>query len=473
LVRYPVAFRREKRNQYLSFESVRQWFDGLGTSSEYTKRNYLDDLIHYCEWAKKTPDQLKQDRKEQLKSDDIDVKMTAEKMLNRYANSGLKPKSSMWRAIAIIKSFYAHNFIELAAKSVKGPKRVKEKDYRSPTVEDLSKMLEGSNLRDRAILLTLFQSGLREGSLILLQRKHFKEMFECKVPVHIGLRAKELKGEYSGLEAHTFIGRDAVEAIKKYLEWRERVKGERLTDDSYLFTRLDAVGQPVDQQTIIWVVAQACKRAGTDHFSPHDFRRAFQTNLEAAGVPANWVKKLMGHKLAGEENPYSIPKIEQLREAYSRAEPKLTVTPTPQVDRFEAMKNRMIALCEESKTAPEDLVKELQKYVPGLGVVEWWKPLDQRKGVKIATEEDIAAYERAMREYDKDMLKREILRELSPELRGIVKKGEKGKRTQTDGNGQYESKIVLENELTQYLSDGWEFVASLNSGKYIVRREYV
>jgi len=469
LVRYPVAFRREKRNQYLSFESVRQWFDGLGTTSEYTKRNYLDDLTHYCEWAKKTPDQLKQERKEQLKSDDIDVKMTAEKMLNRYANSGLKPKSSMWRAIAIIKSFYAHNFIELAAKSVKGPKRVKEKDYRSPTVDDLRRMLEGSNLRDRAILLALFQSGLREGSLILLQRKHIKEMFEDKAPVHIGLRAKELKGEYSGLEAHTFIGRDAVEAIKKYLEWRERVKHEQLTDDSYLFTRLDAVGQPVDQQTIIWVVAQACKRAGIDHFSPHDFRRAFQTNLEAAGVPANWVKKLMGHKLAGEENPYSIPKIEQLRESYSRAEPKLTVTQAPtQVDRFEALKSRMIALCEERKTAPEDLVKELQKYVPGLGVVEWWKPLDQRKGIKIATEEDIAAYERAMREYEKDRLKQEILSELSPELRGIIKKGEK--KSMTNGGSQFESKIVDESELMQYMNCGWEFVASVSHEKYLVRR---
>jgi len=280
----------------------------------------------------------------------------------------------------------------------------------------------------------------------------------------------ELKSEYLGLEAHTFIGRDAVEAIKNYLDWQKRVKHEELTDDSFLFTRLDAVGQPADEQTVIRVVGDACERGGTEHFSPHDFRRTFQTNLEASGVPANWVKKLMGHKLAGEENPYSIPKIEQLREAYARAESKLTVTPAPsEVDRFEALKSRMFTLCEERKTTPEDLVKELQKYVPGLGVVEWWKPLDQRKGVKIATEEDIAAYERAMREYDKEMLKEEILRDISPELRGIIKEGQK--KTMTNGGSQFESKIVMENELTKYLDQGWEFVASLNHEKYLVRRE--
>lgn len=180
----------------------------------------------------------------------------------------------------------------------------------------------------------------------------------------------------------------------------------------------------------------------------------------------------MGHKLAGEENLYSIPKIEQLREAYARAEPKLTVTQAPtQVDRFEALKSRMMTLCEERKTTPEDFVKELQKYVPGLGIVEWWKPLDQRKGIKMATEEDIAAYERAMREFDKDMLKQEIIQELSPELQGILKKGQKDKKTMTNGNGHYESRIVVKNELTNYLNNGWEFVANLNHEKYLVRRQ--
>jgi len=468
--RYAVAFRRKQREEYLtSFDSVRQWFDGLGTTSESTKKGYLEDLIKYCEWVKKTPDQLKQERKEQFKSEDEDVKRTAERLLSKYANSNARPHNSMVRAIQTMLSFYRYNYMPL--QGVRTPVRIREKDYKCPTVEDVRKMLEGSSSRDRAIFLTLYQTGLRESSLVQLKLKHIKELFEGKAPVHIGLRSQELKGTYSGLEAHTFLGKDAIDAIRKYLDWRKDVKGEKLTDDSYLFTRLDAIGQPLDAEQPLQIMMRTCKRVGIEpSFTPHDFRRAFQTNLEASGVPANWVKKMTGHKLAGEENPYSIPRIEQLREAYSKAEPKLTVTQVPEIDRFEPLRKRMLALSQERNKTPEDFVKELQKYVPGLGVVEWWKPLDQRKGIKIATEEDIAAYERAMREFDKDMLKQEILRELSPELRGIVKKGEK--RSMTNGGSQFESKIVLENELTSYLDSGWEFVASLNHDKYLVRRPF-
>jgi len=47
---------------------------------------------------------------------------------------------------------------------------------------------------------------------------------------------------------------------------------------------------------------------------------------------------------------------------------------------------------------------------------------------------------------------------------------EKRKKTMINGNGRYESKIVLEKELTNYLDGGWEFLANLNHEKYLVRR---
>jgi len=457
LARYPDAYRARQREEYLSFESVGQWFDGLGTKSSGTKKVYLNDLVHYCEWIKKNPDQLKQERKEQLKSDDIDAKMTAEKTLNRYINSGVKPQNAMARAVAAIRSFYAYNFIELSDKAVKAPRQIKEKDYRCPTVEDLRKMLEGSHLRDRAILLTLFQTGVRESSLAILRVKHIKEVFEGKVPAHISLRAKELKGKYSGLECHTFLGRDAIEAIKKYLDWRKRAKKEELTDDSFLFTRLDALGEPLNEQAFIKIVKEACNRVGVEHFSPHDFRRAFQTNLEAAGVSANWVKKMTGHKLSGEENPYSIPKIEQLREAYMKAEPKLSITTKTETD-FDRVKREVESLRERLRLSDKDFQKQLQQVYPNLKPYDWFSAKPQRE----ASPEEIKAYEEAMREYDRQRLKNEILEEL-----GLTKDK---KKTMTNGNGRYESKMVKENELTGYLNEGWEFVASLNHEKYLVRR---
>jgi len=463
----------------MAFDSVQQWFDRLGTRSEVTKKAYLDDLILYCEWCQKTPDQLKQERKQELKSDDEDVKRTAERRLSKYANSGVRAQSSIRRAVESIKSFYNYNYMKL--EGMKAPAIVREKDYRCPTVEDVRKMLEGSNLRDRAIFLTLFQTGIREGTLIHLKLKHIKELFEGKSPVHIGLRSQELKGTYAGLEAHTFLGKDAIDAINKYLNWRKDIKGETLSDDSYLFTRLDALGQPLGVDAILQHVTNACKQAGMAHFSPHDFRRAFQTNLEASGIPANWIKKMMGHRLAGEEQPYSIPKIEQLREAYARAEPKMSLTIILQANRLEILKHKMKSLCDEEGTTIPDLIEELQKYEPNLGMI--LNASGKTIAYKFASEQEkkdyelhfnaldeleekqVEAYEKALRAYEREQLKESLKEELIKEL-GLEKK----KKTMTNGNGHYESKIVKENELPKYLDSGWEFVASLNHEKYIVRK---
>ena len=475
---------KESRQKYLEYKTIQNWFNGVATTSEYTKKFYLADIIEYCTWAGKTPDQLIQERKAQLRSRDQDVKMTAENLLRQYANSGLKSANRMWRIIGSIKSFYKNNFFEITPAAVRAPKRPKVKDYRIPTTDDVRKMLEGSSLRDRAILLTLYQTGLRESSLVQLKLKHIKELFEGKSPVHIGLRNQELKGIYAGLEAHTFLGRDAADAIKRYLDWRKDIKGETITDESNLYTRLDAAGQPINEQAVIWVVKEACKRAGIQAFSPHDFRRATQTALESSGISGNWVRKIMGHALSGEENPYSQPKIEQLREAYARAEPRLTVTTaTVQVDTLQTIKKRMMTICEETNTSLEDLVGELQKYEPELAMVRLnasGKPL----AYKFASEQDrkdyeqhfsaldeleekqIEAYERALSAYERQQLKESLKQELIKEL-GLEKK----KGTMTNGNGHYESKIVLEKKLTKYLNEGWEFVANLNHEKYLVRRE--
>jgi len=473
----------ELRQKYLEYKTVRNWLDGVATTSEYTKRFYLADIIEYCTWAGKTPDQLIQERKAQLRSRDQDVKMTAENLLRQYANSGLKSANRMWRIIGSVKSFYKNNFFEITPAAVRAPKRPKVKDYRIPTTDDVRKMLEGSSLRDRAILLTLYQTGLRESSLVQLKIKHIKELFEGKSPVHIGLRSQELKGTYAGLEAHTFLGRDAADAIKRYLDWRKDIKGETITDESHLYTRLDAVGQPINEQAVIWVVKEACKRAGIQAFSPHDFRRATQTALESSGISGNWVRKIMGHALSGEENPYSQPQIEQLREAYAKAEPKLSLTVAPETDpRVKKVKQDLIIICEDDRSKFAHIIGKLREYEPNL-VIGRTQPSGKKMEYTFATEqeerareltfdfldglkgEQIEAYERALNAYERDMLKEDLKAEIMKELRL-----EKKKKTMTNGNGNYESKIVKEKELTNYLDSGWEFVASLNHEKYVVRK---
>ena len=45
---------------------------------------------------------------------------------------------------------------------------------------------------------------------------------------------------------------------------------------------------------------------------PHVLRKFYQTSLERAGIPHNWVKRLLGHQLSASEDPYSKPTVEDL-----------------------------------------------------------------------------------------------------------------------------------------------------------------
>ena len=51
-------------------------------------------------------------------------------------------------------------------------------------------------------------------------------------------------------------------------------------------------------------------------FSIHDGRRLVETALENVGTPRNWIQKIKGRKVRGEDAPYSKPAIEQLRGKY-------------------------------------------------------------------------------------------------------------------------------------------------------------
>ncbi|MFH0749145.1 MAG: hypothetical protein V1915_04435, partial [Candidatus Bathyarchaeota archaeon] len=64
--------------------------------------------------------------------------------------------------------------------------------------------------------------------------------------------------------------------------------------------------------------------AGGD-VSAHSFRKFFQTRMEAAGVNPNWIDQMIGHKLPGVGNHYSLPTEQELYETYKKAYNELRV----------------------------------------------------------------------------------------------------------------------------------------------------
>jgi len=402
---------------------IQRWLRKI--PSPLTKGNYARDLMRYIEATGLSPAEL------------IALKQKggheAENLLDEFVQKAEEANlgdQRIWALTISVKSFYKWSYADLSRGAGKRT-RVKKKPYRTPDKESLLKFMEGAHLRDRALIHFLASTGISEGSVPYLKWRHlWHDLIEKPVsPPHIGLASSEIKGrgqeKYAGIEQHTFLTPSAVEALIRYKEWRERVKGEKITPDSPLFATIEGPIKAISLPSVRDIFINASRRSGI-WFSPHDLRRFVQTQLEFARMQPNWIKKILRHKLTGEENPYSQPKIEELRSAYREAIPHLDLGATPLIE-----------------------LKKRQEIVEGIqGKLLAGQPL---------TPED---YEN---------VKRYGIR--------LFKRREKPKTQHNGGqaceNGvhcgeQYEQ--VSESDLLGYLRQGWQIVHRLQSGEVIVKR---
>jgi len=223
-----------------------------------------------------------------------------------------------------------------------GLKRI-HKQY-VPTKGDIYRMSDATpSLRDKAIILCLFQSGVRAGCLVNWKWRMFKdqlfprnpitgELLSPKYPLRVLVTASEdtKLSKYGVGYYYTFLNIEAGEALKEYLLWRMTPKTVRYgygeykssgrrnyreieekwtpKDDDYLFVTEGTVsrGRPINVKHVRDIVKFAAKRVGINPESiwPHVFRKAFRKTLYAAGVPDDVSEAMMGHKLPASRGNY-------------------------------------------------------------------------------------------------------------------------------------------------------------------------
>ncbi len=109
-------------------------------------------------------------------------------------------------------------------------------------------------------------------------------------------------GKYKGLKQITFIHKLAVDKLESYKAEAKR-KGYVLKDDSPIF-----IGYHNNKKTLAITtpsINSAFDNASlaiwhdleVKRFSPHDFRDFLQSGLENAGINANLISPILGHKL--------------------------------------------------------------------------------------------------------------------------------------------------------------------------------
>jgi len=178
-------------------------------------------------------------------------------------------------------------------------------------VNKMKKLLESppedsiSGLRDRALLETLYSTGIRVSELVGLDADDVD--FISGVIKVLGKGSKE---------RIVPIGEPALNAMRKYIDKRRDVKdkdavflnksGKRLTDRS--------VRRVVDKHI------RTCSMA--EHISPHSLRHSFATHLLDRGADLRSVQELLGHMNLSTTQIYTHVTMERLKSVYDKAHPR-------------------------------------------------------------------------------------------------------------------------------------------------------
>ena len=185
---------------------------------------------------------------------------------------------------------------------------------------DLDKLLaapDGETLlgiRDRALLETLYATGLRVAELVSLTADQARGASELLI---VGKGSKERVA---------LLGRPAQAAIAGYLdEARPHLLAKRPPEDREMERKLflNARGGPLTDRSARRVVHRHVLRACAQHgIGPHALRHSFATHLLENGADLRAVQELLGHVSLSTTQIYTHVTRRRLREVYDQAHPR-------------------------------------------------------------------------------------------------------------------------------------------------------
>ena len=260
-----------------------QFLDGIWLESGLSANTlaaYRADLRAFQSWLAKKGLALEQATRADLLA-----------YLAANVRAGLSPRSSA-RHLSTLRRFYRYLLIQ--GRTQADPTA----DVRSPVIgrplpkniseQGVEKLLStpprdtALGSRDRAMLETMYASGLRVSELVGLTLN--------ELDLTTGLVRVVGKG---GRERIVPLGEEASESLREYLgQARSDLLKAQLTDAVFVTRR----GGPMTRQAFWQLIKRYAQQAGIGaEFSPHSLRHAFATHLLNHGADLRSVQMLLGH----------------------------------------------------------------------------------------------------------------------------------------------------------------------------------
>ena len=230
-------------------------------------------------------------------------------------------KSTIARKLATLRSFY--KFLVKRGKlesnpvaSVRTPKQDK-KLPRFLEYEEVKRLLETPPLnnwlgaRDRAILETLYSTGIRVSELVSLNMEDVDFLGEV---IHVRGKGKK--------ERIAPISSSALQVIQHYMEYRNRrAQSSENFDTKVLF--VNKHGRRLSTRSVRRKMDKYLKMAGLDpSISPHTLRHSFATHMLNNGADLRSVQELLGHQSLSTTQVYTHITTGKLKDIYDHSHPR-------------------------------------------------------------------------------------------------------------------------------------------------------
>jgi len=193
------------------------------TGSPLTLYAYINELSCFCGWMKAEPDQLMNRCRDRNRDANPKAMAKMARSLDEYIDylqaRGLSP-SGIRSRLKNITNIFRINGIGL--KLPYGLTAQNWYEERAPTREELQKILDLADLRERVVITILAVTGLRVGTLLKLQYRHVKNDLERGIiPIHVHVESGLTKGKRCSFD--TFLNEEAADCLKAYINARKKV----------------------------------------------------------------------------------------------------------------------------------------------------------------------------------------------------------------------------------------------------------
>jgi len=304
----------------------------MGTA--VTVKEYKGEFAKFLVWVYqnteyKTPTEIIESRLKHLTSQNLVDRRFWEQTLVKYKNSLEQNNlrmATVHSQLRTVMSFFSKNGVKLLFSRGELKINPSEKDKVDnewiPSNEEVRLIYRlCDNARDRAVLLTLYQSGFSEvdiGNMKIETFPFYDEKGNWQIPVTEDLYRKQRR-EKTNQWQQTMISREALEEIRIMLQSRGYPKSGWL----FVSFRGEQLGVRGINEMLKTVVKKAFNGKSEIWLTKH-LRDTFMNGVLQSKAPQEVKDAMCGHKRLGARDDYAITEL-TIKTAYSEAFKFLTI----------------------------------------------------------------------------------------------------------------------------------------------------